>query len=207
MFAVEFFQKLLLTVAAIGLGGLALWTWQRKYWEYQLRRQREDWVLRQCYSRRDSQRAAMEQLLVEMNQALEDFVTATLLAGSTIKRCHDRIQRGAAEEVLKKWRQEVDKSVNEFNETERDWLVKSRLILGEISLYFQNETGSFEESWNKIIRESEGTCSLFNTPGTTLAQIWDTMLNLRNKKNQLINVLQKDIDRFVSAELEPAKKG
>jgi len=93
MFTAEFYESLLLTIVALGLGGLALWTWQRKYWLYQLRRQTEDWKLRQCYSRRESQRLAMEQLLVEMNHALEDFVTSTLLAASAIQRRHDYIQR------------------------------------------------------------------------------------------------------------------
>jgi hypothetical protein len=205
MFTVEFFQKLLLTLATIGLGGIALWTWQRKYWEYQLRRQREDWVLRQCYSRRDSQRTAMEQLLVDMNQTLEDFVTATLLAASAIQRRQDHIQRRGTEEGLQKWTQEVDRSVNEFNNVEREWLVHSRLVLGLISLHFQNDTSTFEKLWDEIIHESEGTCTLFNTPGTTFRQIWDKMLDLRTKKNNLIDMLQNEIDRFVLSELEPVK--
>lgn len=205
MFTVEFFQKLLLTLATIGLGGIALWTWQRKYWEYQLRRQREDWVLRQCYSRRDSQRTAMEQLLMEMNQALEDFVTATLLAASAIQRRQDYIQQGGIEEGLKKWAEEVDRSINEFNNSEREWLVHSRLVLGKISLHFQNDTSTFEKLWDEVIHESEHTCTLFNTPGTTFRQIWDKMLDLRTKKNNLIDILQNEIDRFVSSELEPVK--
>lgn len=205
MFTVSFYEKLILTVVTLSLGGLALWTWQRKYWEYQLRRQTEDWKLRQCYSRRDSQRIGMEQLLVEINRALEDFVTSTLLTASAIQRRQDYIQQGGSEEGVKKWNQEVDKSVDEFNEAERDWLAKSRVILGKISLHFHGQTGNLEKLWDEIIHESEGTCTLFHTAGITLRQIWDKMLDLRNKKNNLIEILQKEIDRFVLAELEPAK--
>lgn len=111
MFTIDFYQRLLLAVVGVSLGGIALWTWQRMYWEYQLRRQTEDWKLRQCYSRRDSQRAAIETLLVEMNRALEDFVTATLLATSSIQRRHDYLQQGGTAEGMMKWNQEVDKSV------------------------------------------------------------------------------------------------
>ena len=207
MFSIEFYEKLILTIVAVGLAGLALWTWQRKYWEYRLRRQTEDWKYRQCYSRRESQRLAMEQLLVEMNHALENFVTATLLAASAIQRRHDYVQKGGAEEGVKKWNQEVDKSVGKFNESERKWLAQSRVISGKISLHFRNPTGKFEKLWDEIIRQSEGICTLLNSPGTTMQKVWDNMTELRDKKNRLLDILQKDIDSFVSEELEPTKKG
>ena len=205
MFTTEFYGSLLLTIVALGLGGLALWTWQRKYWLYQLRRQTEDWKLRQCYSRRESQRLAMEQLLVEMNHVLEDFVTSVLLAASAIQRGHDYIQRGGTEKGAGKWSQAVDKAVEEFNEAERDWLTKSRVILGKISLHFHNQPSEFEKPWEDIISQSAGACTLFNTPDITSKQIWNNMLDLRNKKNKLLATLQKEIDRFVSEELEPIK--
>jgi hypothetical protein len=202
MFTIEFYQKLILAVVGVALGGVALWTWQRKYWEYQLRRQTEDWKLRQRYSRKDSQRVAMEELLVEMNRALEDFVTATLLVASGIQRRHDYIQQGGTEEGVKKWDQEVDKSVEQFNESEREWLAQSRVISGKISLHFNDPTGEFVRLWDEIVHQSEGTCTLFHDPGITLREIWNRMLELRNKKNELLDLLQKGIDRFVSEELE-----
>ncbi|MGD9093283.1 MAG: hypothetical protein PVF74_10570 [Anaerolineales bacterium] len=202
MFTIDFYQSLILAVAGIALGGVALWTWQRKYWEYQLRRQTEDWKLRQCYSRRDSQRVAMEELLVEMNRALEDFVNATWLVASAMKRRNDYVGQGGTEEGIKKWNQEVDKSVAQFNESELEWLAHSRVISGEISLHFNDTTGEFVKLWDKIIHQSEGTCNLFHKQGTTLHEIWNMMQDLRNKKDELLDILQKGIDRFVSEELE-----
>ena len=206
VFTPDFLQKLLLAVTTIGLGGLALWTWQRMYWEYQLRRQREDWVLRQCYARRDSQRTAMENLLIEMNEALENFVSATLLSASAMERYSDYVRKGGTEEGIKKWKSEVDRSVDEFNQAESDWLVKSRLVLGKLSFLFSRNAEEFEGTWNRIIQKSEGTCTLFHDPETTYRHIWDSMLALRNQKNQLVDVLQREIDRFVSMELEPEKQ-
>lgn len=202
MFTIEFYQSLILAIAGVALGGVALWTWQRKYWEYQLRRQTEDWKLRQCYARRDSQRVAMEELLVEMNRALEDFVNATWLVASAMKRRHDYIEQGGTEEGVKKWSQEVDKSVAQFNESELEWLAHSRVISGEISLHFIDPNREFIRLWDEIIHQREGTCTLFYKPDITLNEIWNMMQKLRNKKDELLDLLQKGIDRFVSEELE-----
>ena len=202
MFTIDFYQRLLLAVVGVSLGGIALWTWQRMYWEYQLRRQTEDWKLRQCYSRRDSQRLAMEALLVEMNRALEDFVTATLLVASSIQRRHNYRQRGGTEEGIKKWNQEVHKSAEQFNESEREWLAQSRVISGKIALHFNDSSGEFVSLWEGIVRQSEGTCNLLNNNYITMGDIWNAMLKLRNKKKELLELLQKRIDGFVSEELE-----
>ncbi len=202
LFTQEFLQKLLLTFTSFALGGLALWTWQRKYWEYQLKRQRQDWILRQCYNRKDSQRKAMEQLLVEINEATENFICSTLLYGATLQRYADYIKKGGTEEGCKKWQEEVDKSANDFNSAEGIWLVKSRIIRGKLCFLFANNRYKCEKKWNEIIQQSERTCSLFHDPKITYTRIFDHMLFLRKSKDRLMNELQKEIDIFVSKELE-----
>src|SRR5262245_17119544 len=62
----KFVFDVILLLAGLGGAGLALWTWQKAYWEYQLRRQTEDWKSRQSYSRKDARRQAMEGLLTEL---------------------------------------------------------------------------------------------------------------------------------------------
>lgn len=148
----------------------------------------------------------MEKLLVEMNQTLEGFVAAVLLASSAKHRFKEHVQRGSTEQEVEKWRKEVGNWIDAFNAAERMWLVTSRVILGNIRLYFYGVKRQFEQVWEEIIHESERTCTLFNTPEVTHQQIWDYMLELRNKKNQLIDFLQEEIDLFVSTELEPSRK-
>jgi hypothetical protein len=206
MFTQEFYQQLTLTIIGVGLGGLALWTWQRKYWEYQLYRQREDWMLRQCYSRKESQRVAMEQVLVEINSTLEEFVNTTLLAASAIQRREDYINQGSTtEEGIKSWDQEVSKSTEQFNESERKWLTQSRIISGKIGLYFEDKSDKFKILWSEIIQQSEGTCSLFYPYPPNIQNIYDKMAELRDRKNELLGVLQKEIDYFVFEKLEPPR--
>ncbi len=200
MFTNEFYQQLILIMVGAGLGGLALWTWQRKYWEYQLRRQTEDWTLRQCYSRKESQRVAMEQLLIEINTALEEFLNSTLLAASAVLRRKNYMNKEKTnQKELDSWDQEVNRSTEQFNESERQWLTQSRIISGKLGLYFDGD----QPLWSEIISKSEGTCELFYHPN--YQEIYDKMFELREKKDQLLHALQTEIDRFVSEKLEPKR--
>lgn len=203
MFDKKFYQQLALVILTVLLGGVALWTWQLAYWRYQLHLQTavqtEDWKHRERYSRKDSQRAAMEQLLVEMNQALEDFVTAAMLADSSIQRRQDYKQRGGSDEGLKKWNEEVDQSVEQFNDSERVWLVKSQVILGKLNLLFHDQGGDHSKRWQEISDKSLKTCDLLNAQDSR--RLWDYLLELRKRKDTLLDQLQNQIDRFVSKEL------
>jgi hypothetical protein len=206
MFTVDFFQTLLLAVVTAVIGGIALWTWQRAYWDYQLKRQRQDWMLRQCYARRDSQRRAMEELLVEMNRSLEAFLTTTEGLLSALVRAHD-LRRQQGTQDVEKWKagvrardQAVAESTQEFNEAEPVWLADSRVLSGKIRLYFGEQSAAFEERWGGIIQESANTCQLFNDGD--MQAVWKHVHTLRTTKNDLLRELQEALDAFVQQKLE-----
>ncbi|MDD2890642.1 MAG: hypothetical protein PHE49_08405 [bacterium] len=196
----EFRQRLSLTIITILLGGVALWTWQKKYWEYQLSKERQDWQLRECYSRKESQREEMEKLLLEMNKGAEEFLTAATLAASTIQWRNEYYKKGTPNLTL--LNQNVDKYAEKFNEIERDWLVNSRVMAGKIRLYFDDKDGNFEKAWIDIVEQSGNMCSLFHSPNTTFNDVLSTVDDLRNKKNNLLELLELEIDRFVLEKLE-----
>jgi len=206
IFTPDFIQNLMLILVPVIIGAIALWTWQRAYWEYQLKRQREDWVLRQCYDRRDSQRIAKETLIVEMNETLEKFITATILCGSAIQRRDDYINQGGTQQGIQMWNKEVEKSTDDFNNGEKEWMIQARVIFGKINFVFPNSKTTFSKSWENVIDKSLNTCSLFHQPKWSYANVLNSMNSLRDEKDKLIETMQFQIDSFVERELEPGKK-
>jgi hypothetical protein len=205
MFTVDFYQTLLLAILTAVIGGIALWTWQRAYWDYQLKRQRQDWMLRQCYARRDSQRRAMEELLVEMSNSFEAFFIAAEVLYSALVRAHD-LRRQQSTQDVEKWEagvrardQAVAESTQEFNESEPLWLAGSRVLSGRIRLCFGGQSAAFE-GWRAIIAESATTCQVFNDGD--MAVVGQHVAQLRSMWNGLLHAVQAALDDFVQQELE-----
>jgi hypothetical protein len=179
-------KDLIVAAATIGFGAIALWTWQRRYWLYQMHHQTRDWKHRQTYTRKDSQRIAMETLLTDMNCALEEFIAAAILTASA------KIRQGSIDEA----------SAEDWNKTERHWLVHSRVLLGQLSLHFGDAAKDAGKQWLSIIEQSEQTCDLLNESDAN--PVWDLMDQLRERKRRLLSSLQTAIDNFVSSELTVA---
>jgi hypothetical protein len=202
VFTAKFVQDLSLVLTGVVTAGVALWTWQRAYWEYQLRRQTEDWKQRQSYSRKEARRQAMEGLLVELNEATEKHLTATLLAISAIVRSRDYAASAGSDESGKaSWQQEVNDSVAQFNASERQWLVDSAVLAGKLRLHFESSDGPANHAWDGIAKVMQGFCTLLSSE-ETLNELLGMIQGVRQKKDKLLIRLQREIDQFTVSQLD-----
>jgi hypothetical protein len=185
MFDYKFLQQITVVLLPIVAGGIALWSWQRRYWEYQLSRQTHDWKYRQTYSRKESLRVEMETLLVDMNRELETMVSAASLMRSARQR-----------KVPPK---QMDQQAIQFNDAESIWLVQSKVLLGKINLYFDNSNANFSKKWDEIIERTYTFCELLNTE--KLDELSKLSAMLCSQKDRLLKEMEDEINSFVSREL------
>jgi hypothetical protein len=197
----KFVFDLTLLLAGLAGGAVALWTWQKGYWEYQLRRQTEDWKLRQSYSRKDARRQAMEGLLTELNGAVERHLIATYHTVSAIVRQKLHMENHAPdEEGRSQWQEMVNEQVMAFNESEREWLVQSAVLEGKLRLHFAGTDSAVLQRWPTLADHVIDFCQLLNDKNTDA--LIGLIVKLRHDKDTLLQELQREIDRFTASELE-----
>ena len=197
----KFVFDVILLLAGLGGAGLALWTWQKAYWEYQLRRQTEDWKSRQSYSRKDARRQAMEGLLTELNEAMERHLIATFQTTSAMLRRDDHKQMYPDDETgLESWHEMVNEQVAAFNESEREWLVQSAVLEGKLRLHFAGTEPQLLQAWPVLSGSILNFCTLLN--GNKASALHGLIVEIRKQKDELLQLLQREIDRFTASELE-----
>jgi hypothetical protein len=198
----KFVQDLSLVIVGVAIAGVALWTWQRAYWEYQLRRQTEDWKHRQSYSRKEARRQAMEGLLVELNAAIEKHLTATFLAISAIVRSREYdASAGSSESGRVNWQEAVDDSVTQFNASESQWLVDSAVLAGKLRLHFGGSDAPTIQGWDEMTKIMQKFCTLLSSE-ETLDELLKMIQDVRQGKDKLLIRLQREIDQFTVSELD-----
>ncbi|MCI0703361.1 MAG: hypothetical protein L0241_19960 [Planctomycetia bacterium] len=199
----KFAFNFLILLATLGGGALALWTWQKRYWEYQLRRQTDDWKLRQSYSRKDARRQAMEGLLTELNEAMERHLIATFQTTSAMIRRDDHKQMYPDDNAgLGSWHEMVNEQVAAFNESEREWLVQSAVLEGKLRLHFAGTEPQLLQAWPVLSGSILNFCTLLNE--NKARGLHGLIVQIRKQKDELLQLLQREIDRFTTTELELA---
>jgi hypothetical protein len=200
---VKFVFDFLLLLTGLAGGALALWTWQKGYWEYQLRRQTDDWKARQSYSRKEARRQAMEGLLTELNEAMERHLIATYHTVSAMTRQKQHAQVNPTDEAGQaQWQAQVDQQVTMFNESERDWLVQSAFLEGKLQLHFADADPKILKAWPGMSDQILQFCELLNRG--QMRELLEHIIAIRAGKDRLLQDLQWEIDRFTAAELELA---
>jgi hypothetical protein len=197
----KFVFDFLILAAGLAGGALALWTWQKRYWEYQLRRQTEDWKARQSYSRKDARRQAMEGLLTELNEAMERHLIATYHALSALARS-TRYRREYPDDDAgqEQWQQLAAEQVTAFNDSEREWLVQSAVLEGKLRLHFAGVSPTVLQLWPTMSEVVIQFCELLNLNKTD--ELLGLVVKIREGKDKLLLKLQEEIDRFTASELE-----
>jgi hypothetical protein len=188
-------------IALVGLAGgaLALWTWQKGYWEYQLRRQTEDWKSRQSYARKEARRQAMELLLTELNEAVEGHLIATYHTISAMVR-QEQYRQAHPEAGVAPFQEQVDEQVIAFNASEREWLVQSAVLGGKLRLHFAGIDPKVLQMWPTLGERMITFCELLNRQ--ELAGLHAEVVTTRNEKDELLQKLQAEIDRFTESHLD-----
>jgi hypothetical protein len=197
----KFVFDLLILLTGLAGGALALWTWQKAYWEYQLRRRMEDWKARQSYSRKDARRQAMEGLLTELNEAMERHLIATYHTASAMIRKQQHADAYPGDKAgQSQWQEEVNERVTAFNESERAWLVQSAVLEGKLRLHFAGTEPKVLQLWPMMGEVVGQFCESLNLNNTD--ELLGTIVTVREGKDRLLQNLQREIDGFTASELE-----
>lgn len=193
-------EAVLLAAVSALAGAAILWTSERRYWNYQQDRLYRDWVMRQTYGRRDSQRQAMEQLITDVNRLVEEFVTAVHLALSAETRRRQAATARRAREAEAR-SASVGERTKAFNAVEERWYVEAPVLRGRLHLQFGSR---FEDRWQAIARSASCMCGALNhfVGGGDGGSAWALTRAMRDGKDALLIELEDTIDAFVRT-LEP----
>jgi len=141
--------------------------------------------------------ASMEELVVEMTAALEEYLTSTERAADAIQVRQRSLQQGDVESLVINTRMQ-DQAFDEFNAAEKVWLAKSKgELLARLGQRFDDPGGDLSKRWNDIIAESATMCRIGNAAqkdAQYLRTLRDQIRKVRKDRDALLAQLRKLIE-------------